>query len=271
MSIDVRFRSLTGRRYHVYVLADPALSNNGDDDTGACSNSALVATDAASAAALIAQPAFTRASCGYKGTSDGWTDLSEHHRMAWDYASAPSGNVVQAGRTQLTGLRGHRAADARARLRRRRQRRDRGRARVAGRRLRPAGRALRGRLARLPRVAQAPARAASPPLPSAASTRCRRWCWRPARTRRTAARTSPLRRRRGRSAGGTTRPRPYHLVWSRDLYQIGTGLITAGDTAGARTGPSTTCSASSRNQMVRSHRIPGWTAPRSGAACSSTR
>ncbi len=26
---------------------------------------------------------------------------------------------------------------------------------------------------------------------------------------------------------------PYHLVWSRDLYQIGTGLIAAGDTAGA--------------------------------------
>jgi glucoamylase len=26
---------------------------------------------------------------------------------------------------------------------------------------------------------------------------------------------------------------PYHLVWSRDLYQIGSGLIAAGDTAGA--------------------------------------
>ena len=26
---------------------------------------------------------------------------------------------------------------------------------------------------------------------------------------------------------------PYHLVWSRDLYQIATGLIAAGDTAGA--------------------------------------
>ena len=26
---------------------------------------------------------------------------------------------------------------------------------------------------------------------------------------------------------------PYHLVWSRDLYQVGTGLIAAGDTAGA--------------------------------------
>ena len=90
------------------MLADPALSNNGDDDTGTCANSALVATDSSSAAALIAQPGFTRASCGYKDTSDGWTDLSAHRRMAWDYASAPDGNVVQTGRTELTGLRGHR-------------------------------------------------------------------------------------------------------------------------------------------------------------------
>ena len=32
--IDVRFRSRTGRKLALYALADPALSNNGNDDSG---------------------------------------------------------------------------------------------------------------------------------------------------------------------------------------------------------------------------------------------
>src|SRR2546423_11453742 len=32
--VDIEFRSLTGQRYRVYVLHDPALSMTGDDDTG---------------------------------------------------------------------------------------------------------------------------------------------------------------------------------------------------------------------------------------------
>ena len=48
----------------------------------------------------------------------------------------------------------------------------------------------------------------------------------------TAARTSP--RPRCRGCGATRTPSgPYHLVWSRDLYQIATALIADGDTAGA--------------------------------------
>ena len=107
VSIDVRFQSLTGRSYQLYVLADPSLSNNGDDDSGNCSNSALVAHDKQSAAALITSPALTAGSCGFKGTSYGWNDLSAHKRMLWHYASAPNGNVVETGATPLTGTRGH--------------------------------------------------------------------------------------------------------------------------------------------------------------------
>ena len=103
MAIQVRFQSLTGRRYKLYVLADPSLSNNGDDDSGNCSNSALVAHDKQSAAALITRPALAAGSCGFKGTSDGWTDLSAHKRMLWHYASAPNGNVFQTARTKLDG------------------------------------------------------------------------------------------------------------------------------------------------------------------------
>src|SRR6476646_7088198 len=81
VAIDVRFQSLTGRPYQLYVLADPSLSNTGDDDSGNCSNSALVAHDTQSAAALISRPGLAQASCGFKGASDGWTDLSAHKRM----------------------------------------------------------------------------------------------------------------------------------------------------------------------------------------------
>ena len=54
------------------MLADPSLSNNGDDDSGNCSRSALVAHDAQAAAALITRPGSFSASNGYNGNaSDG--------------------------------------------------------------------------------------------------------------------------------------------------------------------------------------------------------
>ena len=44
--IDVRFRSLTGRKLALYTLFDPALSNQGDDDSGSTARRALVTQDA---------------------------------------------------------------------------------------------------------------------------------------------------------------------------------------------------------------------------------
>jgi glucoamylase len=105
--VDVRFESLTGKPYTVYVLADPALSNTGDDDRGERRGDALVALDAANASAVRTEPALTRTSSGYLGASDGWTDLRADHRMDWAYvAAAEPGNVAQAGETALTGLSG---------------------------------------------------------------------------------------------------------------------------------------------------------------------
>jgi glucoamylase len=71
--VDVRFQSLTGRPYRLYVLADPALSNTGDDDRGARRDDALVAYDATNASAVAASPALRAGSSGYMGSSDGWT------------------------------------------------------------------------------------------------------------------------------------------------------------------------------------------------------
>ncbi|KAB2340030.1 glucoamylase [Actinomadura rudentiformis] len=102
---DVRFESLTGRPYSVYVLHDAGLGLNANDDTGRTGRGGLVATDGVISSAVLASPGFTKTSSGYADRSDGWTDLQDH-RMDWSYSAAQPGNVVQMGRTQLTGLRG---------------------------------------------------------------------------------------------------------------------------------------------------------------------
>ena len=102
----VHFESLTNQPLRLYALYDPSLSGNGDDDSGSTAGSALMASDAKAASALVASPAFTKTSNGYLGTSDGWSDLRTDFSMDWNYRSAPDGNVLQTGRLELTGERG---------------------------------------------------------------------------------------------------------------------------------------------------------------------
>ena len=104
--VDIVFRSLTGQRYRVYVLHDPALSMTGDDDTGTTQQGALVATDGTNSDAVLASSGFQKTSSGYQGISDGWTDLATDHQMDWTYTADQPGNVVQIGETGLTGLPG---------------------------------------------------------------------------------------------------------------------------------------------------------------------
>jgi glucoamylase len=101
--IRVHLESHSKRPLSVYALYDPSLSANGDDDSGSTVGRALVASDKQAASALVATPAFTKTSNGYLGTSDGWSDLRDDESMDWSYSSAPSGNVVQTGRLELTG------------------------------------------------------------------------------------------------------------------------------------------------------------------------
>ena len=119
----VHFESLTKEPLHLYVVYDPSLSGNGDDDSGSTVGSSLVASDAKSGSALVSSPAFTETSSGYLGTSDGWTDLSSHDAMDWNYTSAPDGNVVQTGAHGADRQTRQPERDDRARLRRLRRRR----------------------------------------------------------------------------------------------------------------------------------------------------
>jgi glucoamylase len=101
--IDVNFESLTGKPLDLYALYDPSLANNGMDDSGRSAGTNLLASDGTVASALVAQPAFTKVSNGYLGTSDGWQDLRSDDKMDWTYDSAPNGNVVQMGKTEVNG------------------------------------------------------------------------------------------------------------------------------------------------------------------------
>ncbi|HEY7075028.1 MAG TPA: glycoside hydrolase family 15 protein [Solirubrobacteraceae bacterium] len=229
--IRVRVVSLTGRRLHVYVVHDPALSNNGDDDSGTTAGRDLLVQDAQAGGALAASPRFRATSNGYLGTSDGYTDLRDFH-MDWHYASAPDGNVVQTARTALTGLRGHRTLTlalgfgrtAAAARRTAHQSLDRGFARVG--RAYAAGwhRYLAG-LKRPPKPARrfATTYDVSAMVLAASENKTFRGAY-------IASPTMPW-------AWGTGLSNPsdaYHLVWSRDLYEIATALIADGDRAGAQ-------------------------------------
>ncbi|MGH3756942.1 glycoside hydrolase family 15 protein [Actinophytocola sp.] len=99
--VDVTLRSQ--RPLQAYVLYDPALSREGNDDSGT-SGTELVASDAATTSALVAEGGFAATSTGYLGTSDGWTDLADDHTMDWTYGNAGPGNVVQTGKLNLDGV-----------------------------------------------------------------------------------------------------------------------------------------------------------------------
>ena len=98
----VRFESLTGRPLRLYVLADPAPGNDGNDDLGISGDGQLVGYDDVAASAVAATPALGATTSGYRGTaSDPWIDLQDGHLSNYD-ATEP-GNVVQGARTALNG------------------------------------------------------------------------------------------------------------------------------------------------------------------------
>jgi glucoamylase len=103
--VDVRFTSLDDRPYSVDAVADPALSNDGDDDRAVVGGSDLVASDGSAALSLVADTGFDDRTVGHLGTSDARTDLLADGDLDARYGAAGPGNVVLAGRlTGVTGL-----------------------------------------------------------------------------------------------------------------------------------------------------------------------
>jgi glucoamylase len=225
---DVRFSAKGHGRYAVNALYEPTLSDTRTDDTATTQrDGVLTAADGTSASALIGRPAFAATSNGYRGTSDGDADLADG-RLDWQYSSAGPGSVVQAA--QLALDRGDHAtlalgfgADAGAAL-------ANGRASLARPFVQALARYVRGwhdyvdSLKRPPATLQGADErrlyTVSAMVLAASEDKTHRGAY-------VASPTMPWRWGKEAPSG------PYHLVWSRDLYQVATGLIAQGDKAGA--------------------------------------
>jgi glucoamylase len=225
----VRFESRTGKPLRLYVLADPAPGDDGNDDRGASAGRRLVAFDDAAASAVAAEPALRGGTSGYKGTaSDPWRELRTGGRLR-GYDAARPGNVVQGARTALDGLRrreltlaigfGANAAAAGATA-------DASLAQGFGRAAADFGAGWREYLASL-----------SPPPASVAGMR------RLYEQSLMVLAASEDKRARGASVAAPNMPwvwgtltlegnetsGPYHLVWPRDFYHVATAQKAAGD------------------------------------------
>ena len=94
--IDVAFSAKAG--YSLYALYDPSLNNSGYGDTAYTQGDALLAEKAGIASALVSSNGFTQITNGFAGASDGYTDLLLHRRLTWLYTRAENGNVIQAAK-----------------------------------------------------------------------------------------------------------------------------------------------------------------------------
>jgi glucoamylase len=215
--IKVRLDSRDGEEHSVEVHFDPHLSGDGNDDVGWSRGRALLAHDHRIASALVAEPALTRTSSGYKGRSE--ATLLEH-----TYDALRPGNVVQQAHTRLTG-RG-RAKDmtvalafaptASAALETARATLERGWDDTAAR-YRQGWTDYRNRLEPIPAAA----------LPVAAAYE----------TSLLLLKAHEDKQHRGAFIASPSRPwgqAPYHRVRVRDLYHVATALHAAGDRAAAR-------------------------------------
>ena len=96
-------------RLKVYALLAPHL------EVGGAGNSArvvdvggkriLLAWKDSTSLAMAVDCGFSKASCGYVGTSDGWQDLNQNFKMDWEFDQALDGNVAMMGEIDIAQYR----------------------------------------------------------------------------------------------------------------------------------------------------------------------
>ncbi|HEX7176597.1 MAG TPA: glucan 1,4-alpha-glucosidase [Pyrinomonadaceae bacterium] len=92
--VEVFFTSRPAGAHTLYVYHDPSLANSGMHDAAWTQDGALLASEADKASALVSGVGFNEMTNGYLGTSDGLTQLRRAGRLT-PYARAADGNVVQ--------------------------------------------------------------------------------------------------------------------------------------------------------------------------------
>jgi glucoamylase len=219
--IDVTFKG--GQEFALYVLYSPALKNSVIGETGYNQGGMLITEKPGVASALLTSNAFQQMSSGFAGTSDGYTDLLLHHKLEWLYERADNGNVMQAAKLAGTHF------------------------------------TLALGFGGTPEAAIENAKASLQRGFSAASTQyAEGWHAYTETLRRVNAKYESefrlsamvLKAHEDKTFGGamiasmsvpwgfsvkadTTNVAGYRLVWARDLYEIATGLLAAGDRDGA--------------------------------------
>jgi glucan 1,4-alpha-glucosidase len=103
--IDVEFRGRCRALQRLYVYYDPSLGNSGMHDSAWTEDGALLASDADKASALVSSAGFGATTNGYAGTSDGLAELTRGY-LSTRYTRAADGNVVQLAEVKGAG-RGH--------------------------------------------------------------------------------------------------------------------------------------------------------------------
>ena len=86
----------------LWVYVDPAINNSGLKDTAAATTSALIASEDTVALAVTASPSFIEASAGFVGKSDGLDDLRRAGKLTRTFTRAGPGNVALLGRVADT-------------------------------------------------------------------------------------------------------------------------------------------------------------------------
>lgn len=94
------------RHLKLYVLCAPHLEVSGWQNRGQVRSLSgrkiLVANRGKVWLALAASTAFSKASCGFVGATDGWTDLESNYQMDWEFDSTQEGNIALTGEIDLT-------------------------------------------------------------------------------------------------------------------------------------------------------------------------
>ena len=92
-------------RLRVYALLAPHLDGGGAGNTGRAIDLAgrkmLLAFKNQWSLAMGASCGFSRVSCGFVGSSDGWHDLRDNYEMDWEFGSATNGNIALFGELNL--------------------------------------------------------------------------------------------------------------------------------------------------------------------------
>ena len=109
MRVRVEGDELLLSRMKAYAMLAPHLDVGGAGNSGFVMDLAgkrvLLASKNGLSLVMAASCGFSRASCGYVGSSDGWQDLMDNFSMDWEFGSAPNGNIALTGEIDISVVR----------------------------------------------------------------------------------------------------------------------------------------------------------------------